>query len=108
MKNQIAGLMQQAQRMQEGMKRLQEELENVEVEGQAGSGLVKVTMTCKYRMRRVQIAPTLLGDDRDMLEDLIVAATNDAVRLAEAASQQRMQSITAGMPLPPGFRLPGF
>jgi DNA-binding YbaB/EbfC family protein len=108
MKNQIAGLMQQAQRMQDGMKRLQDELENIEVEGQAGSGLVRVTMTCKYRMRRVIIDPGLLGEDRDMLEDLIVAASNDAVRQAEAAAQQRMQSLTAGLPLPPGFKLPMF
>ena len=108
MKNQIAGLMQQAQKMQEGMKRLQDELENIEVEGQAGSGLVKVTMTCKYRVRRVQIDPSLFGDERDMLEDLLVAASNDAVRQAEAAAQARMQSLTAGLPLPPGFKLPGF
>jgi DNA-binding YbaB/EbfC family protein len=106
MKNQLAGLMQQAQRMQDGMKRVQEELETIEVEGQAGSGMVKVTLNCKYRMRRIQIDPSLLGDDRDMLEDLIVAATNDAARLAEAAANQRMQSVTAGMPLPPGFKLP--
>jgi len=108
MKNQIAGLMQQAQKMQENMKRLQEELETIEVEGQSGAGLVRVTMTCKYRTRRVQIDPSLLGEDRDMLEDLLVAASNDAVRRAEAAAQEKMASITAGLPLPPGFKLPMF
>ncbi|MCX8114418.1 MAG: YbaB/EbfC family nucleoid-associated protein [Pseudomonadota bacterium] len=106
MKGQLAGLMQQAQKMQENMKRLQDELAQIEVEGQSGAGLVKVVMTCKNQVRRVSIDPSLLGDDRDMLEDLVAAAFNDAVRRAEEATQQKMASITAGMPLPPGFKLP--
>jgi DNA-binding YbaB/EbfC family protein len=106
MKNQLAGLMQQAQKMQENVQRLQDELAGVEVEGQSGAGLVKVTLTCKFKARRVVIDPSLLGEDRDMLEDLIVAAFNDAVRRAEEASQERMAALTAGMPLPPGFKLP--
>ena len=106
MKNQLAGLMQQAQKMQENMKRLQDELAQTEVEGQAGAGMVKVVMTCKYQVRRVGIDPSLVGDDRDMLEDLVAAAFNDAVRRAEETTQQKMASVTAGMPMPPGFKLP--
>ncbi len=106
MKGQLAGLMQQAQKMQENMKRLQDELAQLEVEGQSGAGLVKVVMTCKNQVRRVSIDPSLVGDDRDMLEDLVAAAFNDAVRRAEEAAQQKMAAITAGMPLPPGFKLP--
>jgi nucleoid-associated protein EbfC len=106
MKNQLAGLMQQAQKMQENMKRLQDELAQTEVEGQAGAGMVKVVMTCKNQVRRVSIDPSLVGDDRDMLEDLVAAAVNDAVRRAEETTQQKMSSVTAGMPLPPGFKLP--
>lgn len=106
MKNQLAGLMQQAQKMQDNMKRLQEELAQTEVEGQAGAGLVKVLMTCKNQVRRVSIDPSLVGDDRDMLEDLVAAAFNDAVRRAEETTQQKMAQVTAGMPLPPGFKLP--
>ena len=106
MKNQLAGLMQQAQKMQENMKRLQDELAQTEVEGQSGAGMVKVTMTCKKQVRRVQIDPSLVGDDKDMLEDLVAAAFNDAVRRAEETEQQKMAGITAGMPLPPGFKLP--
>jgi nucleoid-associated protein EbfC len=83
MKNQLAGLMQQAQKMQENMKRLQDELAQTEVEGQSGAGMVKITMTCKNQVRRVSIDPSLVGDDRDMLEDLVAAAFNDAVRRAE-------------------------
>lgn len=106
MKGQLAGLMQQAQKMQDNMKRLQDELAQLEVEGQAGAGLVKVTMTCKFQVRRVGIDPSLVGDDRDMLEDLVAAAFNDAVRRAEETTQQKMSQVTAGMPLPPGFKLP--
>ncbi|HUN93054.1 MAG TPA: YbaB/EbfC family nucleoid-associated protein [Burkholderiaceae bacterium] len=106
MKGQIAGLMQQAQKMQENMKRLQDELATIEVEGQAGAGMVKVTMSCKNQVKRVAIDPSLLGDDRDMLEDLVAAAFNDAIRRAEETSQQKMAAITAGLPLPPGFKLP--
>ena len=106
MKGQMAGLMKQAQQMQENMKKMQDGLATVEVEGQSGAGLVKVTMTCKHDVKRVTIDPTLLADDKDMLEDLVAAAMNDAVRKVEAASQQKMAGLTAGMPLPPGFKLP--
>jgi len=106
MKNQLAGLMQQAQKMQEGMKRLQDELASTEVEGQAGAGLVKIVLTCKHQVRRVSIDPSLLGEDRDMLEDLVAAAFNDASRRAEETSQQKMGAIASGLPLPPGFKLP--
>ena len=106
MKGQLAGLMQQAQKMQENMKRLQDELAQIEVEGQAGAGMVKVVMTCKNQVRRVSIDPSLVGDDRDMLEDLVAAAFNDAVRRAEETTQQKMSTVTAGMPMPPGFKLP--
>jgi DNA-binding YbaB/EbfC family protein len=106
MKGQLAGLMKQAQQMQENMKKMQEELAKIEVEGQSGAGLVKVTMTCKNDVRRVSIDPSLLADDKDMLEDLVAAAFNDAVRKAETTAQDRMGSMTAGLPLPPGFKLP--
>lgn len=105
MKN-IAGLMKQAQQMQDNMKKAQDELALIEVEGQSGAGLVKVTMTCKHDVKRVTIDPSLLADDKDMLEDLVAAAFNDAVRRAEDVSKQKMASVTAGMPLPPGFKLP--
>jgi nucleoid-associated protein EbfC len=106
MKGQVAGLMQQAQKMQENMKRVQDELAATEVEGQSGAGAVKVTMSCKHDVRRVAIDASLVGDDKDMLEDLVAAAFNDALRRAEEVSQQKMASVTAGMPLPPGFKLP--
>ncbi|MEY3899175.1 MAG: hypothetical protein RI962_330 [Pseudomonadota bacterium] len=106
MKGQLAGLMKQAQAMQDNMKKMQEQLASVEVEGQAGAGMVKVTMTCKNDVKRVTIDPSLLGDDKDMLEDLVAAAFNDAVRKAEATSQEKMAGLTAGLPLPPGFKLP--
>ena len=106
MKAQLAGLMKQAQQMQDNMKRIQEELAQVEVQGQSGAGLVKATVTCRNEVRRIAIDPSLLGDDRDMLEDLVVAAVNDALRRAEQTSSERMSSATAGLPLPPGFRMP--
>jgi DNA-binding YbaB/EbfC family protein len=106
MKNQLAGLMKQAQQMQDNMKRAQEELALTEVEGQAGAGLVKVTMTCRHDVKRVTIDPSLLAEDRDMLEDLVAAAVNDAVRRVESTTQEKMSGLTAGMPLPPGFKLP--
>jgi len=99
-------LMKQAQQMLDNMKRLQDELATVEVEGQSGAGLVKVVMTCRHEVKRVTIDPSLLSDDKDMLEDLITAAVNDAVRKAEVTTQEKMSSITAGMPLPPGMKLP--
>jgi DNA-binding YbaB/EbfC family protein len=106
MKGQLAGLMKQAQAMQDNMKKMQEQLGSIEVEGESGAGLVKVVMTCKYDVKRVTIDPSLLGDDKDMLEDLVAAAFNDAVRKAEATSQEKMSSLTAGLPLPPGFKMP--
>jgi DNA-binding YbaB/EbfC family protein len=96
--------MKQAQAMQDNLKKAQDELAFVEVEGQAGSGMVKVLMTCKHSVRRVTIDPSLLADDKDMLEDLVAAAFNDAVRMAEEVSSQKMGKLTAG--LPPGMKLP--
>jgi DNA-binding YbaB/EbfC family protein len=106
MKNQLAGLMKQAQAMQENMKQAQDAIAAMEVEGEAGGGMVKIVMTGRHDVKRVTISPTLLSEDRDMLEDLVAAAMNDAVRKVEAASQQKMAGLTAGMPLPPGFKLP--
>ena len=106
MKGQIAGLMKQAQAMQDNLRKAQEELATVEVEGQSGAGLVKVLMSCRNDVRRVTIDPSLLAEDKDMLEDLVAAAVNDAVRRAEATSQERMSKLTAGMPMPPGMKLP--
>jgi DNA-binding YbaB/EbfC family protein len=106
MKGQLAGLMKQAQAMQENMKRAQEELALLEVEGQSGAGLVKVTMTCKHDVKRVAIDPSLLADDKDMLEDLVAAAFNDAVRRAEEVSTEKLGKLTAGLPMPPGMKFP--
>jgi hypothetical protein len=106
MKGQLAGLMKQAQAMQDNMKRAQEELAALEVEGQSGAGLVKVTMTCKHDVKRISIDPSLLADDKDMLEDLVAAAFNDAVRRSEALSAEKMSKITAGLPMPPGMKFP--
>ena len=106
MKNQLAGLMKQAQAMQDNLKKVQDELGNIEVEGQSGAGLVKITMTCKHEVRRVTIDPSLLADDKDMLEDLVAAAFNDSLRRAEEVSQEKMSKVTAGMPLPPGMKMP--
>ena len=106
MKQQLAGLMKQAQQMQENMKKMQEQLAQVEVEGQSGAGLVKVTVTCRNDVKRIAIDPSLLSDDKDMLEDLLVAAMNDALRRAEQTASEKMGSVTAGLPLPPGFKMP--
>src|SRR5512132_1963315 len=106
MKGQLAGLMKQAQAMQENLKKAQDELATIEVEGQAGAGLVKVTMTCRHDVKRVAIDPSLLGEDRDMLEDLVAAAINDAVRRVESTTQEKMAGLTNGMPMPPGFKMP--
>ena len=106
MKGGLAGLMKQAQQMQENMRKAQEELAVTEVEGQSGAGLVKVTITCKHVVRKVSIDPSLLGEDKDMLEDLVMAAMNDASTKAEAATQAKMAGFTAGMNLPPGMGLP--
>jgi len=106
MKGGLGGLMKQAQQMQANMKKAQAELATVEVEGQSGSGMVKVTMTCAHEVRRIALDDSLLSDDKEMLEDLIAAAMNDAVKQAAAVSQQRMSGFTAGMNLPPGMNLP--
>ena len=105
-KGQMACLMKQAQAMQDNLKKAQAELANIEVSGQAGSGLVKVQMTCKYDVKRVEIDPSLLADDKEMLEDLVAAAFNDAVRNAEATSEEKLGKITAGMPGMGGMKLP--
>jgi DNA-binding YbaB/EbfC family protein len=106
MKGQLAGLMKQAQQMQDNMRKTQEQLALIEVEGQSGAGMVKVVMTCRHEVKRVSIDPSVIGDDREMLEDLIALAMNDAVRKAEATSQEKMAGVTAGLPLPPGMKLP--
>ena len=106
MKGQLAGLMKQAQQMQDNMRKMQEQLALVEVEGQSGAGMVKVLITCRNEVKRVSIDPSLLAEDKDMLEDLVVAAVNDAIRRAEQTAQERMGSLTAGLPLPPGFKMP--
>src|SRR3954466_11635211 len=97
-KGQLAGLMKQAQAMQDNLKKAQDELANIEVSGESGSGLVKVTMTCKHDVKRVDIDPSLLADDEDMLEDLVAAAFNDAVRKAAETSEAKLGKITSGMP----------
>ena len=109
MKNQLAGLMKQAQQMQDNLKKAQEELAQVEVEGQSGAGMVKVVMTCRHDVKRVIIDESLMKDvtnDKEMLEDLIAAAVNDAVRRVESTVQEKMSGVTAGLPLPPGFKMP--
>jgi DNA-binding YbaB/EbfC family protein len=105
MKGNLAGLMQQAQKMQEEIQRAQEELANMTVTGEAGGGLVKVTMTGKHAVRRVEIDPSLL-DDQEMLEDIVTAAVNDAVNRVASTMQERMSDMTSGIPLPPGMKLP--
>lgn len=105
MKGNIGQMMKQAQMMQENMRRMQEQLGTIEVEGQSGSGMVKVVMTCKHEVRRVSIDPSLTAD-REMLEDLLVAAFNDATRKVEETVSQKMGSLTAGLGLPAGLKLP--
>ena len=101
----LGNLMKQAQMMQDNMKKAQDQLATIEVEGQAGAGMVKVVMTCAQEVRRVTIDPSVL-DDKEMLEDLIAAAMNDAVRRGKALAEEKMSSFTAGLNLPPGFKLP--
>jgi DNA-binding YbaB/EbfC family protein len=108
MKGGLGALMKQAQQMQENMRKAQEELARTEIEGQSGAGLVKVTMTCGYTVKKVAIDPSLVGEDKEMLEDLVMAAMNDAVAKAQAATQAKMAGFTAGLNLPPGMNLPGF
>ena len=109
MKGGMAGLMKQAQQMQEKMQKMQEELANAEVTGQSGGGLVSVVMTGRHDVKRVSIDQSLMStdaDDKEVLEDLIAAALNDAVRKVEQSSQEKMGGMTAGMQLPPGFKMP--
>ena len=106
MKGNIGQLMKQAQMMQENMRRMQEGLGTMEVEGQSGAGMVKVVMTGKHEVKRVSIDPSLVKDDREMLEDLVTAAFNDAARKVEAAISEKMAGMTAGLGLPAGFKLP--
>lgn len=102
----FGGLMKQAQQMQQKMQQMQEEIQTMEVVGEAGAGMVKVTMTGRHDVKRVAIDPSLGSEDLEMLEDLIAAAVNDAVRKIEVVSQEKMKSMTGGMQLPPGFNLP--
>jgi DNA-binding YbaB/EbfC family protein len=106
MKGNIGQLMKQAQMMQENVRRMQESLGSLEVEGQSGAGVVKVQMTCKSEVKRVSIDPSLVGDDREMLEDLVTAAFNDAARKVETTISEKMSGMTAGLGLPAGFKLP--
>ncbi len=106
MKGGLGGLMKQAQKMQEDMQKAQAELATMEVEGQSGGGMVKVTMNGRHEIRRVNIDDSLMADDKDMLEDLIAAAVNDAVRKVEQQSSDKMSGLTSGMNLPAGMKLP--
>lgn len=106
MKNPLGNMMQQAQKMQEDFQKAQEELAEMEVEAESGGGLVKVVMTGKREVRRISIDDSLVGDDRDMLEDLVAAAFNDGVRKVEKMKQEKMSSLTAGLQLPGGFKMP--
>lgn len=108
MKNQLAGLMKQAQQMQENMKKAQESLGDIVVEGAAGGGLVKVSMTCRHDVKRITIDPSLLADaeEKEFLEDLIAAAVNDALRKVDSTTQEKMSAVTAGLPLPGGLKFP--
>lgn len=106
MKGGLGGLMKQAQAMQENMRKAQEELAKIEVTGASGGGMVSVVMTCRHDVRRVTIDPALLKDDKEVLEDLIAAAVNDAVRKAEQTTQEKMSGLASGLGLPGGFNLP--
>ena len=106
MKGGMAGLMKQAQQMQEKMAKMQEELANAEVTGQSGAGLVSVVMTGRHDVKRISLDDSLMQEDKEVLEDLIAAAFNDASRKADALSQERMSGFTAGMNLPAGMKLP--
>jgi DNA-binding YbaB/EbfC family protein len=102
----MGNMMKQAQQMQEKMKRAQDELAQLEVIGQSGAGMVKVTMTCNHNVKRVDVENSLMQDDKEMLEDLVAAAINDAVRRVQETTQEKMSSVTGGMNLPPGFKMP--
>ena len=106
MRGNINQLMRQAQAMQANMQKVQDEIANLEIVGEAGGGMVKVTMSGKHEVRAVAIEPAVIGEDREMLEDLVAAAINDAVHKVEARVQEKMSSVTAGLQLPPGMKLP--
>lgn len=106
MKGGIGQLMKQAQQMQAEMQKAQEEMANMTVTGESGAGMVKITMTCKHEVRSIEVDDSLCGDDKEMLEDLLVAAFNDAIRRVEKAVQERFSGMAAGLNLPPGFKLP--
>ncbi|TAL53920.1 MAG: YbaB/EbfC family nucleoid-associated protein [Methylovulum sp.] len=106
MKNPLGNLMQQAQKMQEDLKKIQEEIAALEVQGESGGGLVTIVMTGKREARKVTIDDSLVGEDKDMLEDLVAAAINDAVNKVAKMKKEKMSALTAGMPLPPGFQMP--
>ncbi len=106
MKSGLGAMMKQAQQMQEKMQKAQEEIANLQIEGQAGGGLVKVTMTGRHELRKVDIDDSLMTDDKEMLEDLLAAAVNDAVQRLEAQTRETMQDATAGMNLPAGMKMP--
>lgn len=102
----LGGLMKQAQEMQEKMQKAQEEVANMEVQGQSGAGLIKVTMTGRHDVKRIEIDDSLFGDDKEILEDLVAAAVNDAVRKVDEETKDKMGDVTSGIPLPPGFKMP--
>ena len=106
MKNPLGSLMKQAQQMQEQMQSAQEELSHLEVEGEAGGGMVRLTMTCRHEVRNIQVDDALFGEDKDMLEDILAAAFNDALRKVEKTTQDKMSGMTSGMNLPAGMKLP--
>ncbi|MBL8496576.1 YbaB/EbfC family nucleoid-associated protein [Nitrosomonas sp. JL21] len=106
MRGNIGNMMKQAQMVQENMRQMQEKLATIEVEGQAGAGMVKVVMTCRHDVKRVSIDQSLVTDDKEMLEDLVAAAFNDAVRRVETTTQEKMAELTSGLGLPAGFKLP--
>ena len=106
MRGNLGNMMKQAQMMQENMQKMQENLSAIEVEGQSGAGMVKIVMTCRHDVKRISIDDSLIGDDKEMLEDLVAAAFNDAVRRVESTTQEKMAELTSGLGLPPGFKLP--
>ncbi len=106
MKGNLGNMMKQAQMVQENMRQMQEKLATIEVEGQSGAGMVKVVMTCRHDVKRISIDDSLVGDDKEMLEDLVAAAFNDAVRRVESTTQEKMAELSSGLGLPPGIKLP--
>ncbi|MBK6959586.1 MAG: YbaB/EbfC family nucleoid-associated protein [Nitrosomonas sp.] len=106
MRGNLGNMMKQAQMVQENMRQMQEKLATIEVEGQSGAGMVKVVMTCRHDVKRISIDDSLVGDDKEMLEDLVAAAFNDAVRRVESTTQEKMAELSSGLGLPPGIKLP--